>query len=453
MKKLLYFVALLLLPFVVFGDLLPEPNDVSWIIDEKTDYINDSAKLNTEDKISNENDDDKNNNEGRILNERNLTASEIEEDEELHEVWEDWWLTWISFWFCNEWIENPSSTLNYAVNQWEPFKVCFTMSNATNQDIKVRVRLVDLLNWLCSPNSTSIYQFISKEDAEQLNEIIIPAGNYIVKEFNILYPIWIQWDQWACTMFNIIKEWEAEWNVAAVVNRAYVMKFFVWSISDIKNIIDVENIELSLDDNKDLIMNFDIKNEWNLENLVELSGTISNVFGYSKKFTIEWWHVLPWNLWHVEANLWSIPSYGWLFNIDFKAFATPYFSYDISNSSVDPSLIEMKTFDFNTTYFKMPWLIIAIVIVVILLLITMFRKPKQKVVYVQQPQQPIQPQQQYYPQQNIPQQNYQQPVQPQQPIQNQQPQVQQPQQPVQPQEPQQPQQPEGQQNPWNPNIQ
>ena len=219
-------------------------------------------------------------------------------------------------------------------------------------------------------------------------------------------------------------------------------------LSDIKNIIDVDNIELSLDDNKDLIMNFDIKNEWNLENLVELSGTVSNMFGYSKKFSIEWWHVLPGNHWHVEANLWSIPSYGWLFNIDFKAFATPYFSYDISKSSIDPTLIEMKTFDFSTKYFKMPWLIIAIVIVVILLLITMFRKPKQKVIYVQQPEQPEQPvqgqqvPQQYYPQQNIPQQTYPQQDYPQQSVQQQpaQPQVQQPtqqqiQQPVQPQQP------------------
>ena len=359
-------------------------------------------------------------------------------------------MTWVSFWYCNEWVDNLSETLNYAIKQWEPFKVCFMMSNSANQDIKVRIRLVDLVNWLCSVNDRSIYNFIPEEDVKWFEEITIPAWNYIIKDFQITYPVWIEWDQWACTMFNIIKDSEAQWNVAAVVNRAYPMKFFVWGLSDIKNIIDVDNIELSLDDNKDLIMNFDIKNEWNLENLVELSGTVSNMFGYSKKFSIEWWHVLPGNHWHVEANLWSIPSYGWLFNIDFNAFATPYFSYDISKSSIDPSLIEMKTFDFSTKYFKMPWLIIAIVIVVILLLITMFRKPKQKVVYVQQPGQPVQPAQgqqvpqQYYPQQNIPQQTYPQQDYTQQSVQ---------QQPVQPQQPTQERQPQNQQNSQNPNIQ
>ena len=392
MKKLLYLLSILFLPLVSFADLLPEPSDIEWVIEN-----------NTVDEI--EEDD---------LVESSITATEKSEEIELHEIWADWWLTWVSFGYCNEWVDNISETLNYAINQWTPFKVCFMMWNSANQDIKVRIRLVDLVNWLCSVNSTSIYQFIPEEDIKSFEEITIPAWNYIIKDFQITYPVWIEWDQWACTMFNIIKDTEAQWNVAAVVNRAYPMKFFVWTLDDIKNIINVDNIELSLDSNKDLIMNFDIKNEWNLENLVELSGTISNMFGYSKKFSIEWWHVLPGNLWHVEANLWSIPSYGWLFNIDFTAFATPYFSYDISKSSIDPSLIEMKTFDFNTNYFKMPWLIIAIIIIVILLLITLFRKPKQQVIYVQQPmqpqnQQPVQPQtQQYNPQQQY-QQNNQQP--------------------------------------------
>jgi len=410
MKKLLALLTILLLPLWVIADLLPEPNDIQ---------INNENWI-TENIVDKEIVDETNNDVNENLQEVNMIAKEKSEDTELHEIWDDWWLTRISFWYCNEWLDNLSTTLNYAINQWEPFKVCFSMWNSANQDIKVRIRLVDLVNWICSINDNSIYNYISPDDIKDFDEIVIPAWNYIVKEFNILYPIWIEWDQWACTMFNIIKDEITTATIAATVNRAYPMQFFVWTLDDIKNEIAIENIELSLDENKDLIMNFDIKNKWNLENLVELSGTISNIFWYNKKFSIEWWHVLPGGLWHVTANLWSIPSYGWLFNINFKTFATPYFSYDVSKSSIDQSLIEMKTFDFKTTYFKMPRLIIAIVIILILLIITMFKKPKQKVVYVnQQPTQPAQPQQpvqqqynQWYNNQNISQQ-YQQPVQPQ----------------------------------------
>ena len=409
MKKILYLLSVLLLPLASFADLLPEPFDSEkWITNDESVVIEETTDTET---VENTTDTESTQETTKNIVESNVTAVEKTTDEELHEIWTDWWMTWISFWYCNEWVDNLSETLSYAISQWTPFKVCFLMWNSANQDIKIRVRLVDLVNGLCSVNNKSIYNFIPPEDIEDFEELTIPAWNYLIKEFSITYPIWIEWDQWACTMFNVIKDWETQWNVAAVVNRAYPMKFFVWTLDDVKNIITVDNVELSLDDNKDLIMNFDIKNEWNLENLVELSGTVSNIFWYSKKFSIEWWHVLPGGLWHVTANLWSIPSYGWLFNIDFKAYATPYFSYDISKSSIDPSLIEMKTFDFKTTYFKMPRLIIAIAIILILLIITIFRKPKQKVVYVQNPQQPVQPQQpaqqqynQWYNNQNIPQQ-------------------------------------------------
>ena len=138
----------------------------------------------------------------------------------------------------------------------------------------------------------------------------------------------------------------------------------------------------------------------------------------------------------IEVNLWSLPSYGWKYNIDFTINGTPYFSYDISNANVDPARLEPKSWGFSTNIIKMPWLILAVAVIFILLLIVLFKKPKQKVVYVQQqPQQPIQ--QQQVPQQ--PAQQYTQPVQ--QPIQ--QP-VQQPAQPV--QQPQQPQNPNYPQN-------
>jgi type II secretory pathway component PulF len=59
-----------------------------------------------------------------------------------------------------------------------------------------------------------------------------------------------------------------------------------------------------------------------------------------------------------------------------EATATPFFSYDVSHSNIDPSLLEDKTFTVSTSYFQMPWLILIIVVLVILFLIVAFRKPK-----------------------------------------------------------------------------
>jgi type II secretory pathway component PulF len=63
--------------------------------------------------------------------------------------------------------------------------------------------------------------------------------------------------------------------------------------------------------------------------------------------------------------------------------ATPFFSYDISKSNIDPTLLEEKTFDASTTYFQMPWMILLFVIMFILIIYLLFRKPKK--VYISAP--------------------------------------------------------------------
>ena len=200
------------------------------------------------------------------------------------------------------------------------------------------------------------------------------------------------------------------------------MTFFVGAIDGIKNELTINELNKKFNDNWDFIMSFWVENIWHMENKFDIQWTVKWFFWYNKKFessdTIQ---LAPNRRHYIELNLWSLPSYGWKFDIDFTINGTPYFSYDISNANVDPARLEPKSWEFSTSVFKMPWLILAVVVVFILLLIVLFRKPKQKVVYVQQ--QPTQPVQQ-------PTQQYTQPVQ--QPVQP----VQQPQQPQNPNYPQ-----------------
>jgi len=195
------------------------------------------------------------------------------------------------------------------------------------------------------------------------------------------------------------------------------MNFFVGGMDSIKNEILFEDLSTFKDDNWELNIKFNLINTWNLEDKIIINWTISNILGFHKDFSIDWSliQVKPGDFVPVTAAIWSLPSYGWLYNVEFTATATPFFSYDISNSSIDPALLEAKEFVASTTYFEMPWLILIILVIIILLLITMFRKPKEKVVYVQAPQQ-----------QPMPNPGYQQP-------QYQQPQPQQPQYPNNPQ--------------------
>jgi len=145
--------------------------------------------------------------------------------------------------------------------------------------------------------------------------------------------------------------------------------------------ISVSEVKTYLDWNSELNLDFVLSNVWNLENKMSIKGELSNIFWFKREFEFDE-KVVQLNAWSstpVSIKLWSIPNYGWLFNIKFSITATPFFSYDISKSSIDPSLLEDKTFTVNTIFFQMPWLLFVLVIMFILILILLFKKQKKAV--------------------------------------------------------------------------
>lgn len=317
--------------------------------------------------------------------------------------------------FCNEWLDNLSDSLKSAVSQNTPFKICVVFNNDTEQDADLEVRIVDKVinqEWdeVCYYDGKNIQDFISEEDLAELSSIHIPAWNYVVKEFNINFPIWIDWEQKSCFTYHLISNKKATSMLNVVYNRYHDMEFFVWDLWDINNELSVDNAELVLNENKFLELHFNIKNIWNLEDSVILHWTLSNIFWFNKPFEFDAWNVWVWWTLSGIIDLWPLPSYGWLFNVNLTATATPFFSYNIDESKIDASFLEAKDFSMDVSYFEMPRLIIIILVFIILFIITLFRKPKQQVVYVNNPQQPM-PNNGYWYQQP---QQYQQPVQPQQ---------------------------------------
>lgn len=305
----------------------------------------------------------------------------------LTDIWADGGLGLLWFWFCNDGLDNVTKSLNAAVEQWKPFKVCAVRKNNSTSDLELTIDLPFATytpQWdkTCGKDLT-FENFIP--ESESLKGLTIPAGNQFIQEFDVNFPIWVNGKQDWCLVFNVappaFKEWQS-WLMPRI-RKWFFMNFFVWEAGDIKNEVKVENIKTSLNSNKELILNFDVANVGNVENTINVSGTISNMFWFKKEFEIIWWVVIPERSLSLEANLWPVPSYGWLFSIKFAVNTTPHFIYDISQSNIDPSILEEKVINVKTTHFEMPWLILWIVILVILLLAIALRKPKQKVVYVE----------------------------------------------------------------------
>lgn len=401
MKKIFVILSFFILPFIALGDLLPEPEI---LIDEEIAVINDDSEniLWTNDYNNIDNDIDNGNIDDELMDYEDINDENIDIVEIDPNGFKDWWMSMIAYWFCNEWFENVTDTLNAAVTQQTPFKVCFIAENYADVDLAINAYLVsttpdDQWNDVCWLES-DFQEFMTSGELWIIN---IPADNYVVKEFDITFPLWYDWLQKWCLVYSMYREDDDEWGVwLQVVFRKWLpMNFFVGNIDWVKNELSITDLVTNFDDNKDLIMSFYVENIGNMENTFDIQWAVKSLFWYNKNFEITDGQVAPWRSQYVEINLWSLPSYGGKFDIDFTINGTPYFSYDITNANVDPTWLEPKSWDFSTSVFKMPWLILAVAVIFILLLIVLFKKPKQKVIYVQQqhvqPQQVQQPTQQY----------------------------------------------------------
>jgi len=364
MKKFLFLLSCLALPFITLSNVLAQ--------DIETQDVETTKKV-----------------ENKIDTKEHNAA----------EVWQAD-LVDVYFWFCNNWADDLTESLNAAVDLWNPFRVCLMLYNTDKEhDAYLDVSFVN--GWkneagynVCG--LTSLNDFIT---SWELWNITIPADNYLIKEFEVTFPIGYDWEQHTCIGISSVDQNPQEvWWLKILARRAYYASFFVWWWDWLKNLLTTSNVETKLDENENLILSFNVNNEWNMENSYEIEWTMKWLFNFQKDFLAVSGRVIPWGSQYIEIPLGSLPSYGWLFNINFTIKWTPYFAYDISNAKIDPSLLAPKTFEFSTSYFKMPWLIFGIAIVFLILIILMFRRPKQKVVYVQQQpvaqqpmQQPVQP--------------------------------------------------------------
>lgn len=305
------------------------------------------------------------------------------------DIWKDWWLQLINFWFCNESIEAPTKSINAAVEQWKPFEICAIWNNNSNQDLKLTVDIW-YATYTTQWDKTCWKDFSFKDFTywtEDINQITIPAENYLIKKFDIIFPIGIGGKQEGCLIYNVQTNWLKDgqsWLIPRI-RKGFFMNFFVWEAWDIKNETKIENIKTTTNTNKELILSFDVKNIWNVENEITITGAISNWFWFNKNFEISWGIAIPEKTLYLEINLWQVPSYGWLFNIEFTTNTVPHFFYDISQSNIDPNILKEKDIKTKTIYFQTPRLIVWIIVLIIFILFLAFRKPKQKIVYVEKP--------------------------------------------------------------------
>lgn len=286
----------------------------------------------------------------------------------------------ISFEFCGNWSQQRIDKLEMAVAQWKNTDVCIKFQNKSNNDISINLdypllKKDQLWDSVCSIDN-SFEQYIS--NINEIKNLTIPAGATITKNIKLFFPIWIDWNIWWCVTFYAENSLQNQWNssITTILRQWFPMSFFIWSAESIKNEISISNFSAKLDENNDVILNLNIENIWNLSDKVVLKWTIKNkLWWLDKDIEIDAWIIEPWKTITITKNVGSIGKcYWWLFDVSLNAESTPHFSFDITNSNIDPELIESKIFSSSTSLTYIPRMILWVIIFGIIVMIVVIRR-------------------------------------------------------------------------------
>jgi hypothetical protein len=313
--------------------------------------------------------------------------------------WESWsledisWKVWV--FFCNN-KDVPTSELQISTMPWNKNEICLYFVNDSDTDIQIDAGIVDWVEmewglirtldcgWL--EEASNISNYIEKDRESPLS---VPANTRIIKNTYITFPVWIEWQVPTCLVYSLIWNTKSAWDIFSIKFRtAYYLDFFVvWDFTG-DNKISIKQTEIYMDPNWAITIDWIVKNDSALNNIVNITWTISNIFWYHKVFSIQDIKIKAWTEFkfsNKDLNINNyLPRYKWLFNIKLDITYKPYFDFDIKNLKIDKKVLEEKNLIYSTNYFEMPRIIFWILILIIILLFLVFRKPKTKIVYVNQ---------------------------------------------------------------------
>lgn len=292
-----------------------------------------------------------------------------------------WDLNAVATRFCNSWEE---LTLRTTTKQWEKNWICIKFYNASNSNIPVLLKF-----WDAYYNSEAERRYLWENRSEEKEKsiinideksIVVPAKSFIIKKFSITFPIGIQWSQKIFLSYqedaskNVGKDnW---WQFSIVIRKPAFMEFFVTSAWEMKSEVNIKNITTFEKENM-LNVKIKIENDWVFSENLEAILNVKNQFWLENTFYFSWLKIWAWNTIELTGNILQLPRYKGPFNLEIKLNHKPYFDFDVSNSWIDPKIIEWWSLSESKKVFIFPKLpAIWLLVFLLLLYFAFFRKPK-----------------------------------------------------------------------------
>lgn len=283
----------------------------------------------------------------------------------------------------------------YVVQPWEAKKICINVASDAKKTVQVTYGFPNpILNsqWerTCSQDmsaNNSFSKFFVQTGERKI--IIEPGKTYTINE-SFFPPLWMSGDvKWCFAyMLSQLENEKEEWQMFNVITRkVYFLDFFVGWAANINSKIKLlrnpggeyttdSKIKATLDKNGKLSLWFKIINNGNIAQNVTMSGSIYNVLWFEKTYTAPVTNVNPWETKDIIINVWVIPAYKWLFNIEYTLANTPLFSFDTSN--IDQTLKNWDIETFTASIFLFSWVVVILLAIILMIILYKIIRHKKK---------------------------------------------------------------------------
>jgi len=158
--------------------------------------------------------------------------------------------------------------------------------------------------------------------------------------------------------------------VNIVMRKTRYIDILVWS--NFQRDISLQNFSKnqSIQTQSNFDSTFSIKlnfiNSWDINEFFQWSGIIYDKFWFSKTFDIPSQKITPNSQQQLEINIWRLPFYGWIFQIQIAWNIMPEILFNLDN--LDPRLKKAISVQTQTTFTIIPrktilWIIIIAIII------------------------------------------------------------------------------------------
>ncbi len=255
-------------------------------------------------------------------------------------------------------------------------EICMIFENKSESDVKLNINFVD---GAITPNGNracldpdkakpNFGQYILPWDFS----LEVPAKSEKQQSYKIKFPVWYSGISHGCVLYSIQDENKSLGAMKVVFSKSHSIDILVWWVK-VKSKIKAKRLSLSWDQIHNRIV-LDLENQWNTNQSVNITGTISNFFGYSEYFEISDFLLEAGKRESLSTQNLNLPDYKGFFSIKIDINYQPHYNFHITNIDQTTEYTGPGTISFSKTLILRNWFYVAGGGIIVILLIILTKK-------------------------------------------------------------------------------